>query len=140
MRHSIGQVTHHGAHPDQGTKSLLQAKRLFDLPLEVKQMIRHPPSADDHRGYVEVGFGRVTQDIWDPSEVQKIKDTTPVEQKELLEAGNPYSENDRAKNPYPNRFLPDTRVTKKPHRKINFFVFVSFYHFIVINYQFAFYH
>ncbi|KAI4216710.1 MAG: hypothetical protein LQ351_001199, partial [Letrouitia transgressa] len=83
------------------------AKRFFDLPLEVKQMIRHPPSADDHRGYAEVGLGTVTQGIWDPSEVQKLKDTLPVEQKEVLEAGNPYSEDDRSKNPYPNRFLPE---------------------------------
>ena len=70
-------------------------------------MIRHPPSADDHRGYAEVGNGAIIQGIWDPSEVQKMKDTLPVEQKEVLEAGNPYSEDDCSKNPYPNRFLPE---------------------------------
>lgn len=70
-------------------------------------MIAHPPSAEDYRGFAQVGLSMVSQGIWDHAEVQKIRDSAPPEQKELYEMGNPYSNDDRSKNPYPNRFLPE---------------------------------
>lgn len=70
-------------------------------------MISHPPSAEDHRGFAQVGVSMVSQGIWDHAEVQQIRDSAPAEQKELYEMGNPYSDDDRSKNPYPNRWLPE---------------------------------
>jgi isopenicillin N synthase-like dioxygenase len=75
--------------------------------LETKRLIAHPQSAADHRGWAEVGAGLVSQGIWDPTEIEKMRETAPPEQKEILEMGNPYSNDDREANPYPNRLLPE---------------------------------
>ncbi|KAL8654638.1 MAG: hypothetical protein Q9226_003355 [Calogaya cf. arnoldii] len=84
-----------------------QSKRFFDLPHDVKQLIAHPPNADDHRGFAEVGLGLVSQGIWDAAKIEEIRKSAPPEQKEILEMGNPYNSDDPKANPFPNRLLPE---------------------------------
>ncbi|KAF1847419.1 Clavaminate synthase-like protein [Cucurbitaria berberidis CBS 394.84] len=83
------------------------SQRFFKLPLETKRLIEHPQSADDHRGWAKVGAGLVSQGVWDPTEIEAMRQTVLPEQKEILEMGNPYSSDDRVANPYPNRLPPD---------------------------------
>ncbi|KAJ5780432.1 oxidoreductase 2OG-Fe(II) oxygenase family [Penicillium paradoxum] len=92
--HSVGQA--------MVDEAMSWSRRFFSLPINVKKMIAHPRKASDHRGYVSAGTGIVTQGIWDPTEIEKLRETAPIEQMENLETGNPYLSTD------PN----DTRVAR----------------------------
>ncbi|GAQ41672.1 hypothetical protein AtubIFM55763_011653 [Aspergillus tubingensis] len=82
------------------------SQRFFHLPNEVKELCKHNTVAADHRGWAAVGTGIVSQDIWDPNEIEKLRKTAPVEQKEILEMGNPRSKGGPGES-IVNRLLPE---------------------------------
>ncbi|GKZ47680.1 hypothetical protein AbraIFM66951_011239 [Aspergillus brasiliensis] len=82
------------------------SQRFFQLPNEVKELCKHNTVAADHRGWAAVGTGLVNQDIWDENEIDKLRKTAPVEQKETLEMGNPRSKGGPGES-IVNRLLPE---------------------------------
>ncbi|KAJ0419631.1 hypothetical protein BJY00DRAFT_324204 [Aspergillus carlsbadensis] len=100
-------LSNHGIGQEMVDEAMSWIKRFFSLPKEVKETIAHPQNASDHRGWAAVGAGIVSQGIWDPSEIEHMRETEPPEQKEILEMGNPHSSDDPHANPFPNRLLSE---------------------------------
>ncbi|GBF59789.1 sexual differentiation process protein [Trichophyton mentagrophytes] len=82
------------------------SQRFFHLPRETKALCKHQTVAADHRGWAAVGTGIVSQDVWDKNEIEKLRKTAPIEQKEILEMGNPHSKGGPGES-IVNRLLPD---------------------------------
>jgi len=53
------------------------SKKLFALPTEVKQRAPHPPEGWYHRGYSGIGKEQVSQMVFDPTELAKIRANAP---------------------------------------------------------------
>ncbi|KAI9371607.1 hypothetical protein BJX61DRAFT_534632 [Aspergillus egyptiacus] len=82
------------------------SQRFFHLPTEVKELCKHNSVAADHRGWAAVGTGIVSQDVWDKNEIENLRRTAPVEQKEILEMGSPHSKGGPGES-LVNRLLPE---------------------------------
>ncbi|OJJ05764.1 hypothetical protein ASPVEDRAFT_199198 [Aspergillus versicolor CBS 583.65] len=97
--HSIGQ--------DLIEEAFSWSKRFFDLPDDVKELVRHPHDPSDHRGWAAAGTTVLSQGVWDQADIERIRKTGPVETREALETGDPYPS--KAPNPEftPNRILPE---------------------------------
>jgi len=87
--------------PKEKIEEMFQwSKRFFSQPLETKQLAPHPPSGTHHRGYSAPGLEKVSQHVYDPSELSKHRAKAP-DVKESFECGREEAED------MPNIWLPE---------------------------------
>lgn len=81
-----------------------QTKRFFSLPHGTKSLVRRSTNPFEPRGYTTVGDAIVNQEDQprDLAELANARSTAPIEQRETLELGNPYT-----LDTDPNRLLPE---------------------------------
>lgn len=93
-------ITNHGL-PEETVKNMFEwSKQFFSLPMEVKQLAPHPDSGTHHRGYSSPGREKVSQHLYDQSELAQNRAKAP-DVKESFESGR---EHDEA---MPNIWLPE---------------------------------
>lgn len=73
----------------------------------MKELVRHPHDAQDHRGWTAAGTTVSSQGVWDQEDIEHIHKTGPVERRENFETGDPYPS--KISNPHfiRNRILPE---------------------------------
>ncbi|KAF8993550.1 thymine dioxygenase [Cyathus striatus] len=93
-------LTNHGV-PDSKLEEMFDwTKKFFSLPLEKKLLAPHPPSGTHHRGYSAPGQEKVSQHLYDESELAAHRAKAP-DVKESFESGR---EDDLV---MPNIWLPE---------------------------------
>lgn len=93
-------ITNHGL-PEETVKNMFEwSKQFFSLPMEVKQLAPHPDSGTHHRGYSSPCREKVSQHLYDQSELAQNRAKAP-DVKESFESGR---EHDEA---MPNIWLPE---------------------------------
>ncbi|KAI8591545.1 hypothetical protein BDZ88DRAFT_443716 [Geranomyces variabilis] len=96
-------LANHGISPDRVAQCFEWSARFFALPDEVKQLVPHPPGFTHHRGYSGCGKEKITQMIFDKTELAQARVAAP-DIKESFESGNPL---DKAQ---PNIWLPEKEL------------------------------
>jgi isopenicillin N synthase-like dioxygenase len=79
---------------------LNQSQKFFALPHSTKMLAPHPPGGSHHRGYSAPGLEKVSQNIYDESELAALRASMP-DVKETFESGNIHDKNQ------PNIWLPE---------------------------------
>jgi len=82
----------------------IQSTRFFALPKETKKLAPHPPESSHHRGYSGLGKEKVSQNVFEKGEIEKLRQVPDV--KESFECGNV---DDEAQ---PNIWLPEEELPK----------------------------
>ncbi|EMD39957.1 hypothetical protein CERSUDRAFT_112193 [Gelatoporia subvermispora B] len=93
-------LVNHGISQEKINSMFHWSKTFFSLPHDVKMLAPHPPSGKHHRGYSAPGVEKVTQHVYDSTELAKIRAKAP-DVKESFECGR---ENSVVQ---PNIWLPD---------------------------------
>lgn len=85
------------------------SKAFFELPQEIKMTAPHPPRGDQHRGYSGIGVEQVSQMVFDPEELAKLRKNAP-DFKESYDMGS--DESHRCKNIWlEDKYLPGLKST-----------------------------
>ncbi|KAJ3185517.1 hypothetical protein HDU87_000140 [Geranomyces variabilis] len=107
-------LANHGISPDRVAQCFEWSARFFALPDEVKQIAPHPPGFTHHRGYSGCGKEKVTQMMFEQSDLARARAAAP-DVKESFESGNPID------NAQPNIWLPEKELPGFKDFMENFF-------------------
>ncbi|KAF2419758.1 Clavaminate synthase-like protein [Tothia fuscella] len=92
-------LSNHGVPQERVDECFEWSKKFFDLPTETKNLAPHPPGGAHHRGYSGLGVEKVSQNIFDEAELNKLRSIPDY--KESFESGNVNDESQ------PNIWLPE---------------------------------
>ncbi|KAF2096364.1 Clavaminate synthase-like protein [Rhizodiscina lignyota] len=87
--HNVGfvYIKNHGIPQEQVDKCFDWSAKFFALPTEKKMLCPHPPGGSHHRGYSGMDVEKVSQNIYDRDEIDKIRTAIP-DTKESFESGS----------------------------------------------------
>ncbi|KAF2106424.1 hypothetical protein BDV96DRAFT_559301 [Lophiotrema nucula] len=95
-------LINHGVDKDKVKMCFAWSAQFFSLPADVKMLAPHPPGASPHRGYSAIGAEKITQDVFDRSNLMELRQTPDM--KESFESGHVSDERQ------PNIWLPEEQL------------------------------